>query len=243
MKFDQTLIRGRLVRRYKRFLADVLLERAGGAAESVTVHCPNTGSMTGCNRPGSAVRLSTSTNPDRRYPHTWEMVRAGRVWVGINTILANRVAAEAIGEGVIPDLAGFDRLERERPLGDASRVDILLSGPGRQQCYVEVKNVTLADDGVALFPDAVTTRGLKHLRELAREVRRGRGAVRAAMLYLIQRTDCHAFRAADTVDPGYAAELRRATRAGVEVYPLLARVSPTGIHALKLLPWLRESPQ
>ena len=240
MKFGQTLIRGRLIRRYKRFLADVRLEReGGGAGDVITVHCPNTGSMIGCARPGSAVRLSTSDNPGRRYPHTWEMVRAGRVWVGINTILANRVAAEAIGRGLIPDLSGYDRLQREQPFGDSSRVDILLSGPGRRRCFVEVKNVTLADDGAALFPDAVTTRGLKHLRELAGEVRRGRGTVRAAMLYLVQRTDCMAFRAAETIDPDYAAGLERAARAGVEVYPLLARVSPTGIQPVKLLPWLR----
>lgn len=234
MRFEQTLIRGRLIKRYKRFLADVRI-----ATGVVTVHCPNTGSMMGCARPGSAVRLSTSDNPGRRYPHTWEMVRAGRVWVGINTILANRVAAEAIGAGLIPDLAGYDRLERERPLGDSSRVDILLSGPGQRQCYVEVKNVTLVEDGVASFPDAVTARGLKHLRELIEVIRKGRGKVRAAMLYLVQRTDGHSFRAADAIDPEYAAGLDRAARAGVEVYPLLARVSPTGITPVKLLPWKR----
>jgi sugar fermentation stimulation protein A len=232
MKFDQPLIRGRFIRRYKRFLADVRLDSG-----EITVHCPNTGSMMGCTRPGSAIRLSTSDNPERRYPHTWEMVRVGRVWVGINTILANRVAAEAIAGGLISDLTGFDRLERERPLGDSSRVDILLSGPGRRRCYVEVKNVTLAENGVALFPDAVTTRGSKHLRELAGEISRGRGAVRAAMLYLVQRTDCRSFRAAHHIDPGYAAELQRASRAGVEVYPLLARVSPSGITPANLLPW------
>jgi len=185
------------------------------------------------------TRLSTSDNPGRRYPHTWEMVRVGRVWVGINTILANRVAAEAIGRGLVPGLTGFDQLQRERPLGESSRVDILLSGPGRRRCFVEVKNVTLAENGVARFPDAVTTRGLKHLRELTGEVRRGRGTVCAAMLYLVQRTDCHAFRAADTIDPEYAAGLELAARAGVEVYPLLARVSPAGITPLKLLPWKR----
>jgi sugar fermentation stimulation protein A len=236
MKFSRTLIRGRLVRRYKRFLADVRLPERG-IDELITVHCPNTGSMKGCARPGSAVRLSTSDTPGRRYPHTWEMVRVGRAWVGINTILANRVAAEAIGTGLIPDLAGFDRLERERPLGGSSRVDILLSGPGRRRCYVEVKNVTLAENGVALFPDAVTVRGLKHLHELTSEVRNGRGMVRAAMLYLVQRTDCHSFRAAEVIDPGYAAGLHRAARAGVEVYPLLARVSPSGITPLRMLQW------
>jgi sugar fermentation stimulation protein A len=234
MRFDQTLVRGRLIRRYKRFLADVSLESG-----VITVHCPNTGSMMGCTRPGSAVRLSTSDNPGRRYPHTWEMVRVGRAWVGINTILANRVAAEAVSSGLIPDLAGYDRLERERPLGESSRVDILLSGPGSHTCYVEVKNVTLADEGVARFPDAVTARGLKHLRELAAVVRRGRGKVRAAMLYLVQRTDCHSFRTAHSIDPEYAAGLLRAVRAGVEVYPLLARVSPSGITPIKLIPWKR----
>jgi len=164
MKFLQPLIRGRLIRRYKRFLADIRLEREwGGSGDVITVHCPNTGSMMGCARPGSAVRLSTSENPGRRYPHTWEMVRVGRVWVGINTILANRVAAEAIGGGLVPGLTGFNLLQRERPLGESSRVDILLSGPGRRRCFVEVKNVTLAENGVARFPDAVTTRGLKHV--------------------------------------------------------------------------------
>jgi sugar fermentation stimulation protein A len=233
MRFDQTLIRGRLIRRYKRFLADVRLEEG----RIITVHCPNTGSMMGCSRPGSSVRLSTSGNPGRRYPNTWEMVRAGRIWVGLNTILANRVAAEAIGNGCVPGLTGYHRLERERPLGESSRVDILLNGPDSRQCYVEVKNVTLEDNGVALFPDAVTTRGLKHLHELAGVVRRGKGRVRAAMLYLIQRTDCRTFRAARDIDPEYAAGLDKASRAGVEVYPLLARVSPKGITPGKLLPW------
>ncbi len=236
MKFVQALLRGRLVRRYKRFLADVRVTGQGND-QVITVHCPNTGSMMGCARPGSAVRLSTSDNPGRRYPHTWEMVRVGKAWVGINTILANRVAAEAIGRGLIPGLAGFDRLERERPLGSSSRVDILLSGPGGQRCFVEVKNVTLAEDGVARFPDAVTARGLKHLRELTGEIRRGHGTVRAAMLYLVQRTDCRSFGAADTIDPEYAAGLQSAASAGVEVYPLLARVSPTGITPVELIPW------
>jgi len=229
MKFDQTLIMGRLVRRYKRFLADVEVE-----GELITVHCPNTGSMMGCTRPGSAVRLSTSDNPNRRYPHTWEMVRVGRAWVGINTILANRVAAEAIERGLIPPLTGYEQLERERPLGTSSRVDILLSGPGDRRCYVEVKNTTLADDGVALFPDAVTERGLKHLRELTAAVRQGH---RAAMLYLVQRTDCHSFGPASHIDPAYADGLATATAAGVEVYPLLTRVSPTALTPLSLLPY------
>jgi sugar fermentation stimulation protein A len=230
MKFGQTLIKGQLIRRYKRFLADVAV---GG--EVITVHCPNTGSMLGCTRPGSAVRLSTSDNPNRRYPHTWEMVRVGRAWVGLNTILANRIAAEAIEQGVIPALSGFDRLERERPLGESSRVDILLSGPDDRRCYVEVKNTTLAEDGVAMFPDAVTERGLKHLRELTEVVRQGH---RAAMLYLVQRTDCHGFRPAAHIDPAYADSLARATAAGVEVHPLLARVSPAGITPLGTLPSL-----
>lgn len=235
MKFAEQLIPGRLVRRYKRFLADIHL--ADGSL--VTAHCPNTGSMMGCTRAGSAVRLSTSDNPKRGYRHTWEMVRVGRTWVGLNTILANRVAAEALECGVVPGLRGYERLERERPLGTSSRVDLLLSGPGDRSCYVEVKNVTLVEGSVALFPDAVTARGLKHLEELADAVRRGRGIVRAAMVYLVQRTDGRAFRAAEAIDPDYAAALDRAAGNGVEVYPLLARVSPTGITPLKLLPWNR----
>jgi len=233
MKFEQQLIPGRLVRRYKRFLADVRL--ADG--RTITAHCPNTGSMMGCTRTGSAVRLSTSDNPKRRYRHTWEMVRVGRVWVGLNTILANRVAAEALERGTVPGLRGYERLERERPLGASSRVDLLLSGPGDRICYVEVKNVTLVKNGVALFPDAVTARGLKHLEELSAAVRRGHGNVRAAMLYLIQRTDAKAFRAARAIDPAYAAALDRAAGSGVEVYPLLARVSPTAITPLRLIKW------
>lgn len=220
MKFSMPLLRGRLERRYQRFLADVRLDDGS----LVTAACPNTGSMLGCATPGNRVWLSTSDSPTRKYRHTWELVEVGRVRVGINTAWPNKLVAEGIANGVIAELAGYPSLRTEVPFGEErSRVDLLLSAPGRADCYVEVKNVTAAvSDGVALFPDAVSARGAKHLRELMRLRAAG---TRAVLVYCVQRGDVDEVRPADAIDPLYGRTLREAIAAGVEVLAYRARVT------------------
>ena len=230
MKFAAPLTPARLLRRYKRFLADV--ELADGT--QLTAVCPNTGSMLGCCAPGSAVWLSASDSPTRKYRHTWELVQAGRVKVGINTALPNRLVEEAVVAGVIAELAGYTRLRREVPFGEErSRVDLLLGADGRPDCYVEVKNVTAAvSDRVALFPDAVSARGAKHLRELMRLVASGQ---RAVLVYCVQRGDVDEVRPADAIDPLYGRTLRAALAAGVEVLAYRAKVTTREIRLVQRL--------
>ena len=223
MKWSAPLARGRLIRRYQRFLADVDLD-----GTAVTAHCPNTGSMLGCAEPGSRVWLSRAENPSRKLPWTWEMVEAGGTLVGINTGRANALVREAIESGAVPPLAGYETLRPEVRYGrESSRADFLLSGGPRMPCYVEVKNVTAAvTQGVALFPDAVSMRGTRHLRELMAAVRAGH---RAALVFCVQRGDVEEVRPADDIDPEYGRTLRRALEAGVEALALRARVSVTEI--------------
>ncbi len=212
MDFEQPLISGRLIRRYKRFLADVEL----GDGQIVTAHTPNTGSMQGCAEPGSRVWLRDSGNPKRKYPFSWELVETldGQM-VGINTGLANHLVREAIETGVIRELAGYTEIRTEVNYGsENSRIDLLLRGEGRADCYVEVKNVTLVIEGQARFPDAVTTRGSKHLRELMAMVRTG---YRAVCCFCVQRGDALSFAPADQIDPAYGGLLRMAQVAGVEL--------------------------
>jgi len=228
MKFAAPLVEGRLVKRYKRFLADVDL--AGGG--TITAACPNTGSMMGCCEPGSRVWLSESDSPTRKYRHTWELVEAGAphapVLVGINTGWPNRLVAEAAMGGAIPELAGYATIRREVPFGEErSRIDLVLEAPGREPCYVEVKNVTAAvSGGVALFPDAVSERGAKHLRELMRLKREG---LRPVQFYCVQRGDVDEVRPADAIDPAYGRTLREAIAAGVEVLAYRAAVSTASV--------------
>lgn len=232
MEFETTLIQGTLIKRYKRFLADVRL--ADGSL--VTAHTPNTGRMQGCTTPGSAVWLSASDRPGRKHPYTWEIASDGDELVGIHTGRANRLAEEVIIAGRLPDLAGYERVRREVRYGERSRIDLLLEGTGDDpaaRCYVEVKNVTLGQDGRALFPDAVTARGRRHLLELRHMVEAG---ARAAMVFVVQRTDCHQVEPADTIDPDYGAALREALREGVEGYGLRFAVSPTRIEFSARLP-------
>ena len=230
MKFTETLLRGRLVRRYKRFLADIELE----SKEVITAHCANSGSMLGCDSPGSEVVLSVSTNPKRKLAHTWELVRVGSTWVGINTMRSNSVVEEGIRGGAVPKLAAYRSLRREVPYGDSSRIDLLLEDGGNpDRCYVEVKNVTLAEDDLALFPDAVTTRGAKHLAELASMVEQGN---RAVMFYLVNRTDCNAMALAEIIDPDYAAAFDTAVAAGVEVMAYRTAIEATGIELETAVP-------
>ena len=226
--FQGQTSRARLVRRYKRFLADVRME----SGELLTVHCPNSGSMLGCDVPGSEVLISESPNKKRELSHTWELVRVGRSWVCINTMMPNLVVEEAVGAGRVEELAGYRSIRREVPYGRNSRIDLRLEDPG--VCYVEVKNVTLARGGVALFPDAVTARGAKHLAELRSVVRDGQ---RAVMFFLVNRGDCHSMEAAADIDPNYAAELARAVAGGVEVMAWRARVGVGGIRVAGRIPF------
>lgn len=230
MRFPAPLIPGTLIRRYQRFLCDIRLARG----RVVTAHCPNSGSLMGCKEPGSAVLLSDHAGRGRRLRYTWEMLKVGRVWVGINTARPNRLVEEAIGRGVIGELRGYRVVRREVTVGRHTRLDLLLEGPRGRRCYVEVKNVTSRPpDGLAAFPDAVTLRGQKHLRVLMRLRRAGH---RAVVLFVVQRSDCRAFRSWGEVDPEYARLLRRAVAAGVEALPYLAGVTPRGIRLTRRLP-------
>ena len=218
-----SLLEGRLVRRYQRFLADV--ETAGGL---VTAHCPNTGSMLGCKDAGMRVWLSPAANPARKLAWTWELVEtAPGVIVGVHTGRSNALVREAIEAGAVPELAGYPTLRPEQRYGEGSRIDLLLQAPGRPDCYVEVKNVTAAvEGGVGYFPDAVTARGAKHLRELAAMVAAGH---RAVLVFCVQRGDVAEVRPADHIDPAYGRALRDALAAGVEVLALGATVTPQAI--------------
>lgn len=236
MKFPTPLVRGRLVRRYKRFLADITLDNG----EVVTATCPNTGSMIGLATPGAIVWLSISTSPTRKYPHTWELVEAdlghGPVLVGINTGHPNRLVADAIAAGEIPELAGYAGLRREVKYGLSSRIDILLEDPAKGLAYVEIKNVHLSrKSGLAEFPDSVTERGVKHLAELSAMVAAGH---RAVMLYLIQRADADHFAFAGDIDPRYAAAFAAARAAGVEALAYACRLTPEEIMITRPIPFL-----
>ena len=222
------LIPGTLLRRYKRFLADIELEDG----TTVTVHCPNSGSMKGCATPGSRVYISRSTNTARTYPFTWELAEADGFWAGINTSLPNRLVHEAIANGTVIELQGYDTIRPEVPYGEHSRIDLLLESPVRR-CFVEVKNVTLVENGKALFPDAVTTRGQKHLNELMRVVRDGD---RGVIFFTVQRGDGRSVSPADSIDPEYGRLLRLALKNGVEALAYRAQVTPQEIVLTERLP-------
>lgn len=204
------LLRGTLIKRYSRFLADVRLRNG----HVVTAHCPNSGSMLTCREPGRPVFLSRSTNPARKLKYTWELIDMGSSVVGVNTIVPNRLVKAAAETGYLPELRGYQDVRSEVKYGANSRIDVLLENNPTDRCYVEVKNCTLVEDSVAFFPDAVTERGRKHLVELQAMVVQGQ---RAIIFFLIQRTDAVLFRPADRIDPAYGEELRRAYNAGVEI--------------------------
>jgi sugar fermentation stimulation protein A len=227
MKFSAPLVSGRLVKRYKRFLADVILDDGN----AVTAHCANPGSMLGLKEPGSRVWLSQSDNPKRKLKYSWEVIEADGALVGINTAHPNSLVEEALAAGRIDGLAGYDALRREVKYGKNSRIDILLEGGEGQRTYVEVKNVHLMrEPGLAEFPDSVTARGAKHLVELADMVAEGH---RAAMVFLVQRPDCARLSLAGDIDPAYAAAFAAARKAGVEVYAIGCDVRLDGIDAVK----------
>ena len=231
MRFPIPLLAARLSKRYKRFLADVILDDG----TPLTAHCPNTGSMLGCQIPGSRVWLSRSDNPKRKYAHTWELVEVdGGALVGINTGRANALVREAIESGLISELAGYEEIRPEVRYGNEnSRVDFLLTGKCGQ-CYVEVKNVTAADGAIALFPDAVSTRGSKHLRELMASS--SHAGQRAVLCYCVQRPDVREVRPADDIDPDYGRALREALDAGVEVIAYRAELHPEAVVLAQRIP-------
>ncbi|MEQ8507377.1 MAG: DNA/RNA nuclease SfsA [Rhodospirillaceae bacterium] len=233
MKFKSPLLKGTLVKRYKRFFADVVLE----SGETVTAHCANSGSMLSVKPEGAPVWISPANNPKRKLQYTWEIVEIEGHKVGINTSHPNLIVSEAIEAGEIPELAGYDSLRREVKYGQNSRIDALLEAEGKPSCYVEVKNVTMKRDltpsGKAEFPDSVTSRGAKHLVELADMVADGH---RAVMFYLVQREDCFAFSVAGDIDPDYEAGLIAAMKAGVEVICYQCHVTPKEISISGPLP-------
>jgi sugar fermentation stimulation protein A len=214
MRFAAPLIPATLIRRYKRFLADVTLP----SGKTVTAHCANPGAMLGLMEPGARIWLSKSANPKRKLDYSWELIEVdfggGAELVGINTANPNALAAEALAGGRIAELAGYDSIRREVRYGENSRVDFLLEGRGRPPCYVEIKNVHLMRQrGLAEFPDSVTARGAKHLVELAAMAREG---ARAVMLYLVQIGSAERFALARDIDATYAAAFDRARAAGIE---------------------------
>jgi len=230
MQYKTPLISGKLIKRYKRFLADIELE----SGEIITAHCPNSGSMKSCQTPGWNVKLSYHDKPTRKYKHTWEMVHNGFCWIGINTGIPNQIVEEAIKSDKIEKLKGYSEIKREVRYGKNSRIDIFLKND-KQTCYTEVKNVTLVEeDGFYSFPDSITERGRKHLYELIDMVNQGH---RAVMFYVIQRSDGTTFKPAAHIDPAYAESLKEAHGKGVEILVYQAEVSPGSIVLKNEIPW------
>lgn len=228
MQFKTPLVPGKLIKRYKRFLTDVELENG----ETVIAHCTNSGSMKSCIEEGADVYLSPVSDPKRKTKFTWEMIKINNKWVGINTGWPNVLAYEAIKNNEITELSGYTHVKREVKFGD-SRFDVYAENEN-EKCFVEVKNVTLKEGDAALFPDAVTTRGQKHLKTLIEVKKQG---YRAVMLYVVQRLDVDYFAPARSIDPAYAKALELAVENGVEVLAMQAEVKPSGIDLMKHLPF------
>ena len=235
MEFACPLIPGKLIRRYKRFLADVELEDG----HEVTAHCANPGAMLGLNSPGLRVWLEPNDNPKRKLKFAWKLVELpSGAMAGIDTGVPNKVVGEALRAGTVAGLEGYDTVKPEQHYGENSRIDFLLTG-GCPDTYVEVKNVHLMrEDGLAEFPDSVTKRGAKHLDELAAMVREGH---RAIMLYCVPRDDCDRFDLARDLDPGYAQAFERAVAQGVEVLVFRCKLDTTRISLERAIPLSGES--
>jgi len=231
MEFPGELVAGTLLKRYKRFLADVRLDDGG----VLTAHCPNTGAMTGCAEPGRPVWLSVSDSRTRKYPHTWELVDTGRGMACIHSARANAVVAEAVEAGCIPALAGYSAMRREVKYGAGSRVDLMLENSGEPRCFVEVKSVTLLRDGaVGAFPDALSARARGHLRELQAVAE---GGERAVIFFCALHKGIRAVEPARRIDPAYCAALESAIGAGVEPMAWAAEISPAGIRLAHEIPF------
>ena len=223
MKFDPPLVHGTLIKRYKRFLADVRLDDG----REVTAHCPNPGSMRTCAEPGWGVWLSPSTNPKRKLKWTLEIIDADGTPILVNTGRPNTVVREAVEAGDILEVSGYDALRAEVRYGENSRIDLFLTAADRPDCYLEVKNVTMgAEPAVAAFPDSVSKRAAKHMAELTAQVEAGH---RSVVVFLVSRGDARAMRPAEEIDPTYAQALRAAVAAGVEVLAYRAVITPTEV--------------
>jgi sugar fermentation stimulation protein A len=230
MIFSAPLEPGILLKRYKRFLADVRLDNG----TQITVHCPNSGSMLSCSRPESEVYISRSLNPQRKYPCTLEMVRDNATWIGVNTALTNHLVEEGIKNGEIAELRSPDNIQREVKTSPASRLDMLVR-KGARKIFIEVKSCTYAMDRCAMFPDAVTSRGTRHLQELADLVKQGQEGI---IFFLVQRIDADFFRPAVHIDPLYTKTLTEVHRQGVQMLVYQAEVLPDRIRIIRSLPFL-----
>ena len=229
MHFPKPLLKGRLIKRYKRFLADIALD----SGEEITAHCANPGSMLGVAIPGAKSWVGRHDDGKRKLPYSWQLTEVDGVLIPINTTNPNRIVAEALEADAIPELAGYGQVRREVKYGEKSRIDFLLDDPKKGACYVEIKNVHLSRTaGLAEFPDSVTTRGAKHLRELVTVKEAGD---RAVMAFVVQRSDCDRFRPAADLDPAYAEALGDAVSAGVELIAYDCDVSTTEVVLRKRL--------
>lgn len=226
MHFQIPLVHGYLIKRYKRFLADIKLDDGS----VITAHCTNSGSMKSCIEDGAEVYISDIMNPTRKTRYTWEMIKINGNWVGVNTSNPNKLAVEIIKNNLIPQLSGYTTVKPETKYDD-SRFDVYAEND-KEKCFIEVKNVTLKDEIYARFPDAVTERGQKHLETLIQAKLEG---YRAVMLYIIQRTDVDIFTPAWEIDPNYGKKLIKAQEHGVEIIPLQVNVSPLGIEPERVL--------
>jgi len=223
------LVAGTLIRRYQRFLADVALNDG----RIVRAHCPNTGRMLTCSEAGRPVYLSTHDKPQRKLPYTWEMIAMPESLVGVNTLVPNRLVQKAADRQAIPEFCGYGHVRAEVSLPNRARLDLRLQHADGRLCFVEVKNCTLVRDGQALFPDAVTARGLKHLGSLTRLAEAGH---RAVMFFLVQRMDADSFRPADEIDAAYGRGLRQAQQSGVEIIAYDVCLDLQGIRLNRALP-------
>lgn len=230
MKFSSPLLSGKLIKRYKRFLADIELDNG----ELITAHCANSGSMMGLTNEGSQVWVSLANNPKRKLKYTWELIKVHHNLVGVNTALPNKIVTEAIKDGKIPYLKSYNTIKNEVKYGQNSRIDIYLNDPQKGECFVEVKSVTLnRRPHIGEFPDAVTTRGTKHLQELSAQVKKGH---RAVMIYLIQYQNIHEFAIASDIDPIYYKTFHEALAQNVEAYAYSCHLSPSEIFLDKEIP-------
>jgi len=222
------LIRGRLVKRYKRFLADVVLD----SGRTITAHCPNTGSMIGCCEPGRPVYVSRHDDPRRKLKYTWQLIDMPASLVGVNTLVPNRLVAASVRACRLPELQQYSDIRTEVAVGGGSRIDLQLTDRKGGCCYVEIKNCTLVENGRALFPDAVTTRGRRHLQELEALAGVGR---RSVIFYFVQRMDARCFQPADHIDADYGEALRRVAANGVEILAYDVAVDLAGIRLRRRL--------
>ena len=229
MKFESPLISAKLVKRYKRFLADAILDNG----EEITAHCPNTGSMKTCGQPGDQIYLSHHPSPKRKLPYTWELTKTKGGMICINTNRPNKVVEDAITKQAIPELTGYASLRREVRYGDKSRIDILLEDPQRGRCWIEIKSVTLLDGQDLLFPDAVTSRGLKHIKEL--QMKKSEGD-RSVLFLLVNRPEGTTFKPAFHIDPDWAAGLIEAHQDGVEILAYRNKCTTTEMNIDQKIP-------